>query len=139
VPVTARKSSASTKTPRFCMILKGRCAPACSTFQKNLSSIPCKKRKFLKNLTYVPYGFIYSLSLLCIEFAVSILIEQFRNDKVAVSDEAIAIQIEGNVGDLRYTTRFMQLGVGLYGLTVGKIVAFPLFGLVYLAAVLENV
>lgn len=121
------------------MILKGRCAPACSTFQKNLSSIPCSKCKFPKNLTYVPYGFISSLSLLSIELAISILIEQFRNYKVTAADIAIAIQIKGNVGDLRSATRFLQLGVGLHGLTVGKIVAFPLFGHVNLAAVLEDV
>lgn len=74
-----------------------------------------------------------------IELTISILVEQFRNYKVTAADIAIAIQIKGNIRDLRSTTRFLQLGVGFHGLTVGKIVAFPLFGYVYLAAVLEDV
>jgi hypothetical protein len=40
VAVTGKKSSASTNTPRFYIILKGLLAPACSTFQKKLFSMP---------------------------------------------------------------------------------------------------
>jgi hypothetical protein len=43
VAVTGKKSSESTKTPLFYIILNGLLTPAYSTFQKNLSSIPYKE------------------------------------------------------------------------------------------------
>ena len=75
------------------MILKGRWAPACSTFQTNLSSKPWINNMSEWVKTYILDCSHCSMSLCGIEFAVLVLIKVLWDHVVSVADQTIAIKV----------------------------------------------